>query len=50
MPTEVYLLPPLWWPYTSFMVLWLAIIFFLIVITCLCVAIHWQCKRRRTKV
>ena len=28
---------------------WLAAIFFLIIIACLCVIVHWQGKRRRAK-
>ena len=28
---------------------WTAAILFLIVIACLCVIVHWQAKRRRTK-
>jgi DNA-binding transcriptional regulator of glucitol operon len=28
---------------------WLSAIFFLIIIACLCLIVHWQAKRRRAK-
>jgi hypothetical protein len=49
LPTKVYLLPPVRRPYTSVMEHWVAVIFFLLVITCVCMVVHWQSKRKRTK-